>query len=49
MSERRDTWVTSAEETQMITTAAIRNKPALYLHPIKIKKYPEIKLAKYTQ
>ena len=28
------TWVTSAEVTQMITTAAIRNKPALYLQPI---------------
>lgn len=28
------TWVTSAEVTQMITTVAIRNRPALYLQPI---------------
>lgn len=31
---KKITCVTSAEETQIITTAAIRNKPALYLQPI---------------
>ena len=30
------TWVTSAEVTHIITTAAIKNKPALYLQPMNV-------------
>lgn len=30
----KPTWVTSAEVTQMTTTAAMRNNPALYFQPM---------------
>ena len=34
------TWVTSAEVTHITTTVAIKNKPALYLQPIKNQTRP---------
>lgn len=43
------TCVTSAEVTQMITTAAIRNKPALYRQPITKENKADEEIQKYTQ